>query len=176
VAVGAAGRLDIAAGGGADTTRGVAVGGEALFRLERRSIGGLATAGVLTPTDTKLGYFWVREQRFPISLSATMRWHINPRMQVMGELGLSMTPLTLAGEGFSGTSVMRLDVGPRGGFQARLTTRKLVAFAELHVEYFPGAHTISVPQLGGEIGTSAPWQIGFSLGVEIPVHNADEDR
>jgi hypothetical protein len=152
----------------------VSVGGEALFRIERRSIGGLATAGVLTSTDTKLGYFWVREQRFPISLSAMMRWHVRQYMQIGGELGLSLTPLTLTGEGFSGTSVTRLDAGPRAGVRARVATRWLVAVAGFHAEYFPGNHTISVPQLGGTIGTSAPWQIGFSLGVELPVHNEDD--
>jgi len=173
LAAGAAGRLDMGAGGGANVARGLAVGGEALFRVERRSIGGLVTAGVLTSTFSTLNGVRVREQRFPVSVSATMRWHVAPHLETVAEAGLSLTPLTLEAEGLSEPNpVTRLDVGPRVGVEARLAARALVAIAALHVEYFPGTRSISVAPLNG-IGSVAPLQIGFSLGLEIPVRGQD---
>jgi hypothetical protein len=161
------------AGGGANTTGGLAVGGEAMFRVQHRSFGGVVTAGVLTSTLSMLSDVRVREQRFPISVSATRQWMAGPRLQALGEAGLSLTPLTLEAEGLAGpTPVTRLDVGLRLGVEARLTGHPVVAVAGLHVEYFPATHSISVAPLNG-IGDTAPVQIGLSLGIEIPVRGED---
>jgi hypothetical protein len=173
LSAGAAARVDVGSGGGVNVTRGTTAGGEVMFRIERRWLGALATAGAMTSTESTLNYstaaFRVREQRFPLSLSATVNWRASQGLQIVGDLGVALTPLTLDAQVSGATGATRLDVGPRAGLEARLTTRRLVAVAGAHLEYFPGSHTISLTEVG-PIGSAPPLQIGFSLGVELPIY------
>jgi hypothetical protein len=165
ISVGLAARLDGAVGGGANTTGGTSAGGEIEVALGRGSIGVEATAGVVTSTETAIGSVRVGERRFPCSLSAALRRRTTAHLEVRAGLGLSLTPLTLRGQGLDSTlPVTRLDVGARLAIELRVVELALAPFASLHLEYFPRTYDIAVDPLG-DIGTTAPFQIGLSLGM-----------
>lgn len=165
ISVGVAARIDGAVGGGPDTTGGASAGGEIGVALGRGSIDVEATAGVVTSTETTIGSVRVGERRFPCSLSAALRRRATAHLEVRAGLGVSLTPLTLRGQGLDSTlPVTRLDAGARLAIEVRVAELALAPFASLHLEYFPRTYEIAVDPLG-DIGTTAPVQIGLSLGV-----------
>lgn len=165
--LGVAGRLDIGVAGGRDVTTGLAGGGELRIDVGQGWAGLEATAGVLSSTESAFGSVKVSERRFPCSLSATVRRRAGARLQLGGGLGVALAPLALSGQGLApATPVTRLDVGGRVAFEVRVAAGAVTPFASLHVEYFPRPYEIAVDPLG-QIGTTAPLQIGLSLGVAL---------
>ena len=165
LSVGAAGRLDGAVGGGGDATSGATVGGELDVALGRGSFGVEASAGLVTSTQNTIASVQVTQQRFPCSLSATFRRRASAHLVVGAALGAALTPFTLHGQGLDTTlPVTRFDAGARFALELRVARPALFPFANLHVEYFPRTYEIAVAPLGN-IGTTAPLQIGISLGV-----------
>jgi hypothetical protein len=137
-------------------------------------LGGQATAGVLAASDSVVGdvRVHVREQRFPCSLAATARLHTGPHVELAAAAGLSLTPFTLRGQGLSTTLAgTRLDTGARVAFAARWTRHALAPFAEAHVEWFPRTYAVWVMPLG-ELGNTAPLQVGLSVGVDLATRGA----
>jgi hypothetical protein len=165
LSVGVAARIDDALGGGSATAGGTTAGGELEVAVGRGAFGLAATAGVLTSTESTIDAVRVGQHRFPCSLSATARRRATARLELRGELGASLTPFTLHGQGLETTRpVTRFDAGARAAVELRLPMRALVPFVGLHAEYFPRTYEISVAPLG-DIGATAPFQIGLSLGV-----------
>ena len=165
LSVGVAARIDDALGGGSATAGGTTAGGELEVAVGRGAFGLAATAGVLTSTESTIDAVRVGQHRFPCSLSATMRRRATARLELRGDLGASLTPFTLHGQGLETTlPVTRFDAGARAAVELRLSMRALVPFVSLHAEYFPRTYEISVAPLG-DIGATAPFQIGLSLGV-----------
>ncbi|MFL5303899.1 MAG: hypothetical protein ACJ8F1_01745 [Polyangia bacterium] len=162
-----AGRSDTGAGGGRTATSGTAIGGEARLSVGRRTLGIEATAGALSSTTTPLGEVRVHEQRFPCSVAATFRRHATTHVELVGALGVSLTPFTLHGQGLMPQSPgTRLDVGGRAELAARWTGHAVAPFAGVHVEYFPRTYDIAVTPLN-VIGTTAPLQVGVSAGLDF---------
>jgi hypothetical protein len=120
---------------------------------------------VVTSTESTIDAVRVGQHRFPCSLSATARRRATARLELRGDLGASLTPFTLHGQGLETTlPVTRFDAGVRAALELRISMRALVPFVGLHAEYFPRTYEISVAPLG-DIGATAPFQIGLSLGV-----------
>lgn len=169
LSLGLAARLDRALAGGSDTTSGTAAGGEIGVAVGRGSFGVEAMAGVLTPTESVIGSVRVREQRFPCSLSAAVRRRASEHLEVRAGLGASLTPLTLRGQGLETTlPVTRFEVGARLALELRVLARAFAPFASLHLEYFPRTYEIAVAPLG-DIGSTAPLQVGLSAGVAFDI-------
>ena len=165
LSVGVAARIDDALGGGSATAGGTTAGGELEVAVGGGAFGLAATAGVVTSTESTIDAVRVGQHRFPCSLSATVRRRASARLELRGELGASLTPFTLHGQGLETTlPVTRFDAGPRAAVELRFPMRPLVPFVGLHAEYFPRTYEISVAPLG-DIGATAPFQIGLSLGV-----------
>jgi hypothetical protein len=164
LSVGVAARIDDALGGGSATAGGTTAGGELEVAVGRGAFGLAATAGVVTSTESTIDAVRVGQHRFPCSLSATVRRRATTRVELRGHLGASLTPFTLHGQGLETTHpVTRFDAGARAAVELRLLMRALVPFVSLHAEYFPRTYEISVAPLG-DIGATAPFQIGLSLG------------
>ena len=156
-------------GGGSDATSGATVGGELDVAFGRGSFGLEATAGVVTSTQNTIASVQVTQQRFPCSLSATFRRRASAHLEMGAGLGAALTPFTLRGQGLDTTlPVTRFDVGARLALELRVAGPSLAPFANLHVEYFPRTYEIAVAPLGN-IGTTAPLQIGLSVGVAFVV-------
>ncbi len=165
LSVGVAARIDGAAGGSNDATSGVTGGGELDVAFGRGSFGIEATAGLVTSTQNTIASVEVTQQRFPCSLSATFRRRASAHLEIGAGLGAALTPFTLHGQGLDMTlPVTRFDVGARLALELRVARPGLAPFASLHVEYFPRTYEIVVAPLGN-IGTTAPLQLGLSLGV-----------
>jgi hypothetical protein len=121
----------------------------------------------VTPTHDTIAAVEVTQQRFPCSLSAAFRRRAGAHLQLGAAVGAALTPFTLHGQGLDMTlPVTRLDAGARVKLELRVTGSALEPFANLHVEYFPRTYEIAVAPLGN-IGTTAPLQIGLSLGVAL---------
>ena len=100
-------------------------------------------------------------------MAATFRRHAAAHVELVGALGVSLTPFTLRGQGLMPQSPgTRLDVGGRAEFAARWTGHPVAPFAGVHVEYFPRTYDIAVMPLGA-IGTTAPLQVGLSAGLDF---------
>jgi hypothetical protein len=165
LSLGVAARLDGDIGGGSDATNGASPGGEIDVAIGRGSLGIEASAGAVTSTENTIGSVQVKQQRFPCSLSASVRRKATAHLEVGAALGASLTPFTLQGQGLDTTlPVTRFDAGARLALELRVAARALTPFASLHFEYFPRTYEIAVAPLGN-IGTTAPIQIGLSLGV-----------
>jgi hypothetical protein len=165
LSLGLAGRIDGAAGGGSDATSGATAGGEIDVAFGRGSFGIEATAGAMTSTETTVDSVQVKQQRFPCSLAATVHRRPSAHLEVGAALGAALTPFTLHGQGLDTTlPVTRFDAGARLALELKVAGHALTPFANLHLEYFPRTYEIVVAPLGN-IGTTAPLQIGFSLGV-----------
>jgi hypothetical protein len=165
LSVGAAARLDGAVGGGGDATSGATAGGELDIAVGRGSFGIEASAGLMTSTQNTIAPIQVTQQRFPCSLSATFRRRAGAHLEMGAGLGAALTPFTLHGRGLDMTlPVTRFDAGARLALELRVARPGLAPFANLHVEYFPRTYEIAVAPLGN-IGTTAPLQLGLSLGV-----------
>ena len=165
LSVGVAARVDGAVGGGSDATSGATVGGELDVAIGKGSFGIEASAGVVTSTQNMIDSVQVTQQRFPCSLSATFRRRASAHLETGADLGVALTPFTLHGQGLDTTlPVTRFDAGARLALELRVARPGLAPFANLHVEYFPRTYEIAVAPLGN-IGTTAPLQIGLSLGV-----------
>jgi hypothetical protein len=165
LSVGVAARLDGAVGGGSDATSGATAGGELDVAVGRGSVGIEASAGLVTSTQNTIASVRVTEQRFPCSLSATFRRRTSAHLEMGAAVGASLTPFTLHGQGLDVTlPVTRFDAGARLALELRVARPGLAPFANLHVEYFPRTYEIAVAPLGN-IGTTAPLQIGLSVGV-----------
>ncbi len=165
LSVGIAARVDGAVGGGGDATSGATAGGELDVAFGKGSFGIEASAGVVTSTQNPIGSVQVTQQRFPCSLSATFRRRASAHLEIGADLGAALTPFTLHGQGLDMTlPVTRFDAGARLALELRVARPTLAPFANLHVEYFPRTYEIAVAPLGN-IGTTAPLQIGLSLGV-----------
>jgi hypothetical protein len=164
---GLAARVDGAVGAGSDATNGVSSGGEIAVAFGRGWFGIEATAGVVTPTQHTVAAVEVRQQRFPCSLSASVRRRAGAHLEIGAALGAALTPFTLHGQGLDMTlPVTRFDAGARAALELRVAGPALSPFAKLHAEYFPRTYEISVAPLG-DIGTTAPLQIGLSVGVAL---------
>ena len=165
LSVGVAARVDGAVGGGSDATSGATAGGELDVALGKGSFGIEASAGVVTSTQNTIASVQVTQQRFPCSLSATFRRRASAHLEIGAGLGAALTPFTLHGQGLDTTlPVTRFDAGARLALELRVARTALAPFANLHVEYFPRTYEIAVAPLGN-IGTTAPLQIGLSVGV-----------
>ncbi len=165
LSIGVAARIDGAVGGGGDATSGATAGGEVDVAFGRGSFGIEATAGLVTSTQNPIESVQVTQQRFPCSLSATFRRRASAHLEVGAGLGAALTPFTLHGQGLDMTlPVTRFDAGARLALELRVVRPGLAPFASLHVEYFPRTYEIVVAPIGN-IGTTAPLQLGFSLGV-----------
>jgi len=165
LSVGVAARIDDAVGGGSDATSGATAGGEIDVGFGRGSVGIEVAAGVVTSTQNTIASVQVSQQRFPCSVSAFFRRRAGAHLEVGAELGAALTPFTLHGQGLDTTlPVTRFDAGARLGLELRVARAGLAPFATLHVEYFPRTYQIAVAPLGN-IGTTAPLQIGLSVGV-----------
>ena len=165
LSIGVAGRVDGAMGGGSDATSGATAGGELDVAFGRGSFGVEASAGVVTSTQNTIASVQVTQQRFPCSLSATLRRRASAHLEIGAALGAALTPFTLHGQGLDMTlPVTRFDAGAHAALELRVARPALAPFATLHVEYFPRTYEIAVAPLGN-IGTTAPLQIGLSLGV-----------
>ena len=163
--IGVAGRIDGAVGGDGDATSGVTAGGEVGVGFGRGSFGIEATAGLVTSTQNTIASVQVTQQRFPCSLSATFRRRASTHLEIGAGLGAALTPFTLHGQGLDTTlPVTRFDVGARLALELRVARPGLTPFASLHAEYFPRTYEIVVAPIGS-IGTTAPLQLGISLGV-----------
>jgi len=161
---GVAARIDDAVGGGNNTAGGTTAGGELEVAAGRGVFGLAAAVGAVTSTENAIDAVRVGQRRFPCSFSATVRGR-TAHMELRGDLGASLTPFTLHGQGLETTlPVTRFDAGARAAVELRILTRVLVPFVSLHAEYFPRTYEISVAPLGN-IGATAPVQIGLSLGV-----------
>jgi hypothetical protein len=167
LSVGAAARVDGAAGGGGDSANGVTAGGELDVIFGRGSLGIEATAGLVTATENTIASVAVRQQRFPCSLSASFRKRAGAHLELAAALGAALTPFTLHGQGLDMTlPVTRFDAGARMTLGMRIIGPVVEPFANLHVEYFPRTYEIAVAPLG-DIGTTAPLQLGISVGVAL---------
>lgn len=165
LSLGLAARIDGAVGGGNDATSGATEGGEIDVAFGRGSVGIEATAGLVTATNDTVSSVQVKQQRFPCSLAATIHRSAGAHLEVGAALGASLTPFTLHGQGLDTTlPVTRFDAGARLALELKVTGRALAPFASLHVEYFPRTYEIVVAPLGN-IGTTAPLQLGLSVGV-----------
>jgi hypothetical protein len=165
LSVGVAARVDGAVGGGSDATSGATVGGELDVSVGKGPFGVEASAGVVTSTQNMIASVEVTQQRFPCSLSATFRRRASAHLEVGADLGAALTPFTLHGQGLDMTlPVTRFDAGAHLALELRVAGPALAPFANLHVEYFPRTYEIAVAPLGN-IGTTAPLQIGLSVGV-----------
>ncbi len=165
LSLGAAARVDGALGGGGDATSGVTAGGELDVALGRGSFGIEASAGLVTPTQNTLASVVVTQQRFPCSLSASFRRRAGAHLELGAAVGAALTPFTLRGQGLDAARpVTRFDAGARLALELRVSGAALAPFATLHVEYFPRTYEIAVAPLGN-IGTTAPLQVGLSVGV-----------
>jgi hypothetical protein len=119
----------------------------------------------MTSTETTVDSVQVKQQRFPCSLAATVHRRPSAHLEVGAALGAALTPFTLHGQGLDTTlPVTRFDAGARLALELKVAGHALTPFANLHLEYFPRTYEIVVAPLGN-IGTTAPLQIGFSLGV-----------
>ncbi len=167
LSVGVAARVDGAVGAGSDATSGATVGGELDVAIGRGSFGIEASAGLVTSTQNTIDSVQVTQQRFPCSLSGTFRRRASAHLEMGADLGVALTPFTLHGQGLDMTlPVTRFDAGARLALELRLARPGLAPFASLHVDYFPRTYEIAVAPLGN-IGTTAPLQIGLSLGVAL---------
>ena len=167
LSVGVAARVDGAVGGDNGATAGVTAGGELDVVVGRGSFGIEATAGVVTPTHNTIAAVEVNQQRFPCSLSAFFRRRAGAHLELAAAVGAALTPFTLHGQGLDTTlPVTRLDAGARVKLELRVVGPTLEPFANVHVEYFPRTYEITVAPLGN-IGTTAPLQIGLSVGVAL---------
>jgi len=165
LSLGVAARVDGAVGGGSDATSGATAGGEIDVAFGRGSFGVEATAGAMTSTENTVVSVQVKEQRFPCSLAATIHRRPSAHLELGAALGASLTPFTLHGQGLDTTlPVTRFDAGARLALELKVAGHALVPFANLHLEYFPRTYEIVVAPLGN-IGTTAPLQIGLSIGV-----------
>jgi hypothetical protein len=165
LSVGVAARLDGAMGGGSDATGGATAGGELDVAVGKGSFGIEASAGLMTSTQNTLASVQVTQQRFPCSLSAVGRRRAGAHLELGAALGAALTPFTLHGQGLDTTlPVTRLDAGARFAIDLRVARPGLAPFATLQVEYFPRTYEIAVAPLGN-IGTTAPLQLGLSVGV-----------
>ncbi len=165
LSVGVAARLDGAVGGGSDATSGATVGGELDVALGRGSFGLEASAGVVTSTQNPIASVQVTQQRFPCSVAATFRRRASAHLEMGAAVGAALTPFTLHGQGLDMTlPVTRFDAGARLALELRVAGPTVAPFANLHVEYFPRTYEIAVAPLGN-IGTTAPLQVGLSVGV-----------
>jgi hypothetical protein len=167
LSIGVGARVDGAVGAESDATNGLTAGGEIDVALGRGWFGVEATAGVVTPTKNTVGMVEVSQQRFPCSLSASVRRPAGAHLEIGAALGAALTPFTLHGRGLDTTlPVTRLDAGARVALELRVRGPALTPFANLHAEYFPRTYEIVVAPLGN-IGTTAPLQIGLSAGVAL---------
>jgi hypothetical protein len=164
---GVAARVDGAVGAASDATSGVTVGGEIDAAFGRGSWGIEATAGLVTPTHNTVASVEVSQQRFPCSLSASFRRRAGAHLELGAAVGAALTPFTLHGQGLDMTMpVTRFDAGARVKLELRVTGPILEPFANVHVEYFPRTYEVAVAPLGN-IGTTAPLQIGLSVGLAL---------
>src|SRR6185295_11375376 len=85
-------RVDVATGG-ASSGAGLAVGAELRGAVGWHHLGVVATAGILAPSEDKLGSFTVRQQRFPTSVAARLRWPLPRGFDATGAIGLALVPL-----------------------------------------------------------------------------------
>ena len=165
LSLGVAARVDGAVGGGSDATSGATAGGEIDVAFGRGSFGIEVTAGAMTSTENTVDSVQVKEQRFPCSLAATVHRRPSAHLEVGAALGAALTPFTLHGQGLDTTlPATRFDAGARLALELKVAGHALTPFANLHVEYFPRTYEIAVAPLGN-IGTTAPLQIGLSFGL-----------
>jgi hypothetical protein len=149
--------------GSTDITTGAEIRGA----LGRGSFGGVVTAGVLAPTETKLTSVVAHEQRFPCSVGVIGR-HALSRFEGAISAGLALVPFTVHGDGLSlPQSRTRLDAGARLAFELRLLRLAwLSPFADLHAEYFPRRYDVGAEPLG-DLGWTGRFWLGAAVGLSL---------
>jgi hypothetical protein len=159
-------RLD---GTEAGASLAAAPGGEVRVSFGRRVLGLAASAGVLAPTENRLGGITVREQRFPVALAVTAHTPLGGFIDGGAALGVALVPFTLRGEGLASPQpATRLDAGARLALGVALhrPAGGLAPFFEVHAELFPRAYVVAVGPLG-ELGSTAHLWLGAAAGVAL---------
>jgi hypothetical protein len=146
------------------------------FGLDVQGAGGLDDfgvvigAGVRAPTVSTFSSVSVREQRFPFSIAAAVRYEAAHSVELTGEAGMSLVILRLRDESPGGllAPATRLDLGLRAGIALRLAplSPRWSPFAIVSMEYFPRPYSYQVDPVG-RIGTSAPVWVGTTLGLSF---------
>lgn len=166
---------DLAAGARVDgpvggaSSAGVAAGAELRGAIGWGHVGVAATAGILAPTEGRVSFVTVHEQRFPLSLALALRGELWRGAVVAGALGVSFVPLTLRADGLmTSDPATRLDTGAHLAFGLTFPALAWHAapFLELHADYFPRPYALDVDPLG-EIGSTSRFWVGASLGVAL---------
>jgi hypothetical protein len=156
---------------GSSSTSGVAAGVELHATAGWRRFGVTAGAGVLTSTESTFSSVAVRQQRFPLSLTVTARRDLPRGLVVAGAAGVALVPFTLHGDRLGDAQpATRLDTGARVAFAVLFPglAGRATPFLGLHAEYFPRPYTLDVGPVG-EIGTTARFWLGASLGLAFQV-------
>ena len=109
----------------------------------------------------------MRQQRFPTSVAARLRWPLPRGFDATGAIGLALVPLRLRGDGLgTSTPAMRLDVGARMALE--VVTPALVGsaapFLGVHAEFFPRPYVLDVSPLA-DTGTTSRFWVGFAAGM-----------
>jgi hypothetical protein len=167
MAVGIGGRVDGASLGDGPSPTALVAGAELRAAVGRRWVGGFAAAGILSPASGQFGSVTVRQQRFPFSLGVTAVVG-NPRdFRLAVDVGVALALLTLRGQKLaSASSEARLDVGGRVAVGLRfpgLGGGRIVAFTDVHAEFYPRPYQLDVDPLGAIGSTSRLW-LGASMG------------
>jgi hypothetical protein len=165
VSLGAAARLD---GGSSVGSTDVAAGAELSAAVGRASVGVVATAAILAPTETRLSSVVVHQQRFPCSAGVIGRRAL-ARLEGAISAGIAVVPFTLRGDGLAVPEpATRVDVGARLAVELRfpMLDRRMTPFVDLHGELFPRPYTISVDPLG-DIGSTGHFWLGAAAGVSF---------
>jgi hypothetical protein len=161
---GAGARVD---GGSAGGPTAVTSGAELRGAIGRGSLGVIASAGILAPTESRLSSVVVRQQRFPCAVAAVGRRAL---WQLEGALsgGLALVPFTLRAEGLaSPRPATRVDLGARLAFELRLLRASwLSPFAEIHAEYFPRSYAVDVDPVGN-VGATGRFWFGAAVGISF---------
>jgi hypothetical protein len=168
MAVGIGGRVDGSSLGSQPSSTAMVAGAELRVAIGRRSWGGFAAAGALTPTSARFESVAVRQQRFPFSVGVTARLGRPGAFQLAGEGGLALALLTLRGQNLAtAPSRARLDVGGRVAVALRFPSfggGRVGAFIDAHAEFYPRPYQLDVEPVGTIGSTSRLWA-GASLGV-----------
>lgn len=161
---GAGARVDGGSGGGPTA---ITSGAELRGAIGRGSLGVVASAGVLAPTESRLSSVVVRQQRFPCAVGVVGRRAL---WQLEGALsgGLALVPFTLRADGLaSPRPATRVDLGARLAFELRLLrASRLSPFAEIHAEYFPRSYAVDVDPVGN-VGATGHFWFGAAVGVSF---------
>jgi len=163
-------RVDGRAGRGAEADSVAVFGADLRTGMGWGWLGLALGMGATTPSITTFAAIPVREQRFPMSVSATARWGRLGAFDLSSDLGIAVALLRLRADEIGGaTTATRLDVGLRALLSVRgptVTTRRagFAPFCSIHAEFFPRPYELDVAPLG-RIGSTSHLWLGASAGL-----------